>query len=93
MNALAYYLQMLARTPTTKAEEEKAVQDEARGLLLRLAEVDPDRKERYLDFGDFLFPLGVNIWLTRLQPIDNNRDIFAIGMAAYALYSTCPTSP
>jgi hypothetical protein len=51
MGALAHYTLILSRLSTTAPEESDKLRADAKQLLDRLAVIDPDRKERYRDFG------------------------------------------
>jgi lipocalin len=49
MNALAHYALLLARSPTTQADESAKLRAEAKELYSRLETVDSDRAQRYRD--------------------------------------------
>ena len=49
MGALSHYTLLLASSPSTSPEESAKCKSEAKDLLLRLAEIDLDRKNRYHD--------------------------------------------
>ena len=49
MSALAEYTRLLAHLESTPAEEKEKLVSEAKALLTRLAELDGDRRERYVD--------------------------------------------
>lgn len=49
MNALAHYALLLARSPTTQADELAKLRTEAKALYSRLETVDSDRAQRYRD--------------------------------------------
>jgi hypothetical protein len=49
MNALANYLSLQAKLPSTDSFKATRQREEAKSLFGRLEEVDPDRRERYKD--------------------------------------------
>lgn len=49
MNALAHYHDLAAKLPSTSGDDAAQHRSKAKALLERLAEIDEDRKERYLE--------------------------------------------
>ena len=66
MNALAHHTLQLSRIPTTQKDEAMKLRDEARGMYVRLEEVDTDRKERYRDQGEYTYQLEQTVVECRL---------------------------